>query len=277
MSTSNRAFRRLTELGLTTYEAKALLALQEKDEVTAGELAKSSGLPRQRIYDVLNSLQMKGLCSEIPGTVMRYRATDLRAGLLNMLVERNREFQTVLDGQRSVALSLADSLENGGRRTNGTNNHVLQVIRNPTQMLLKYDQLLLEAGREVIGFAKLPYVQSMAEETYEKVSDGVDVHFLIEREVFTEAPAMIEAIFRLYSDHEHRFIDELPMKFTIFDRRKVLLFLPDDNKYGTLGMILDSPDLAASLGMLFDILWQQGTPHTEETASISKAIQEVRT
>jgi len=276
MATSNRALKQLTELGLNTYEAKALMALQEKNDITASELAKSSGIPRQRIYDVLDALQLKGLCSEIPGPVLRYRAAEIRSGLINMLVERNEQFQSELEEQRGIALSIADSVENGDRASNGTNNRFIQVIRNPTQMLLRYDQMLLETETEVIGTRKLPYIQSMAEETHEKISDGVEVHFLIERVVFKEAPGMIEAIFRLYSEHEHRFHDDLPMNFTIFDRKKVMLNLPYDNKYGIVCLIIESGNLANTLGMMFDILWQQGDPHTEELENIARAIEEVR-
>src|SRR5262249_24498449 len=51
----------LTQLGLTTYEAKAYLALLRRDSFAAADAARVAGVPRQRIYDVLATLVEKGL------------------------------------------------------------------------------------------------------------------------------------------------------------------------------------------------------------------------
>lgn len=52
----------LTELGLTSYEAAAYLTLLRRDSFTASELSQKAHIPRQRIYDVIDSLTEKGLC-----------------------------------------------------------------------------------------------------------------------------------------------------------------------------------------------------------------------
>ncbi len=44
---------RLVELGLTSYEAKAYLALIRRGSTAAADVARLAGIPRQRIYDVL--------------------------------------------------------------------------------------------------------------------------------------------------------------------------------------------------------------------------------
>jgi sugar-specific transcriptional regulator TrmB len=51
----------LLKLGLTEYEAKAYLALLKENPVNGYILSKNSGIPRSRIYDVLQSLIVKGL------------------------------------------------------------------------------------------------------------------------------------------------------------------------------------------------------------------------
>ena len=76
----------LTRLGLTSYEAKAYLALLRRDSSTAAQAARLANVPRQRIYDVLASLVDKGLASTRPGQVVKYAAVapDLLA-LLEVL------------------------------------------------------------------------------------------------------------------------------------------------------------------------------------------------
>src|SRR5688572_15678577 len=51
----------LTDLGLTTYEAAAYQALLTRSELTSSEVAARAKIPRQRVYDVLASLEAKGL------------------------------------------------------------------------------------------------------------------------------------------------------------------------------------------------------------------------
>ena len=69
-----RHVARLTKLGLTTYEARAYVALVRRDSFTAAQVARQADLPRQRIYDVLGSLVQKGLASARPGSTVKYAA-----------------------------------------------------------------------------------------------------------------------------------------------------------------------------------------------------------
>ena len=75
----------LVELGLTRYEAKAYLTLIQRESYAASELAIEAGIPRQRIYDVLNSLVSRGLARDWPGPVTRYAATDPAGAIEGLL------------------------------------------------------------------------------------------------------------------------------------------------------------------------------------------------
>jgi HTH-type transcriptional regulator, sugar sensing transcriptional regulator len=55
----------LQEIGLTQNEVKVYLALLELGESKTGEILKESGLNSGRIYEILDSLQKKGLVSYI--------------------------------------------------------------------------------------------------------------------------------------------------------------------------------------------------------------------
>jgi len=80
----------LTRLGLTSYEAKAYLALLRRDSSTAAQAARLANVPRQRIYDVLASLVDKGLASTRPGQVVKYAAVAPELAL-ERLVSDERE------------------------------------------------------------------------------------------------------------------------------------------------------------------------------------------
>lgn len=49
------------KLGFNEYEAKSYVALVKLGPATAYQVSKASGIPRARIYDVLNTLVEKGI------------------------------------------------------------------------------------------------------------------------------------------------------------------------------------------------------------------------
>lgn len=267
--------KNLIELGLNTYEAKVYLSILGKNSVTASETSKMSGVPRQRIYDILNSLQMKGLCHEKPGKVLKYKATEPKEALISMLVEKNKKFQRELEKQRELALNISKQLDNGNSEEEKDPLVFIEVYRNPNQILKKYDEMLLEAENEILNTAKLPYLQELAEPTYEKVKNGIDIKFLIENNILHEKPKMIEAIFRLYGDKENRFIDSLPLKFSVFDGKKVSLTLPSENTNGIVGVVIKNKNMAEAMRMLFFSLWQNGVQAEEKKDEIENSIKEI--
>ena len=52
---------KLSEIGLSEYEAKAYLALLRSNPSTAYEIAKESGIPTSKIYQVIHKLTEKGI------------------------------------------------------------------------------------------------------------------------------------------------------------------------------------------------------------------------
>src|SRR5919204_3880605 len=90
-----RSVSELTQLGLTTYEAKAYVALLGRDSFTAAQVSRQAGLPRQRIYDVLASLVEKGLASARPGSVVKYAALAPELAIERLVAARRAEMSEV--------------------------------------------------------------------------------------------------------------------------------------------------------------------------------------
>ncbi len=81
----------LVSLGLSKYQARAYLALLGHEESTAVEVAERSGVPRQRVYDVLASLKERALVATKNGRPMRYTAQAPVSALAGLLQERRRK------------------------------------------------------------------------------------------------------------------------------------------------------------------------------------------
>src|SRR5215208_5851110 len=67
----------LQELGFSEYEARAYMALLQRNPLNGYELAKVSGLPRANIYTVIQKLEHRGAVVRLdtPGGV-RYAPVD---------------------------------------------------------------------------------------------------------------------------------------------------------------------------------------------------------
>ena len=64
----------MTKLGMTEYEARAYTGLVGLGEGTARQVHEACGVPRPRIYDILDSLETKGYVEVWQGKPKLYRA-----------------------------------------------------------------------------------------------------------------------------------------------------------------------------------------------------------
>ncbi len=61
------AILKLTQLGLSEYEAKAYTALLKENPLTAYEIAKISGVPSSKVYEVIKKLETRHMVQSIHG------------------------------------------------------------------------------------------------------------------------------------------------------------------------------------------------------------------
>jgi len=76
----------LKDLGLSEYEAKALVTLVNRGDLSAKEISTYSNIPRTSVYDVMNSLLNKGLVESYDKPI-RFKAMDYKE-LINNLTSR---------------------------------------------------------------------------------------------------------------------------------------------------------------------------------------------
>ncbi|MFQ5575686.1 MAG: TrmB family transcriptional regulator [Anaerolineae bacterium] len=93
---------KLSAIGLSKYEALAYLALLKKNHTPALNIADRAGIPRQRIYDVLNNLQTKGLCFAQAGRPRSYGAYPPKRALTASLNYRKQ--QQAAENERQARL-----------------------------------------------------------------------------------------------------------------------------------------------------------------------------
>src|SRR6266513_6469465 len=88
-----RFWRRLQQLGLNAYESRSYLVLLGHPKFKALELAARAHVPRQKIYEVLDSLVEKGFAQVVQEKTKLFSAVDPSLAIPGYLARRSKALQ----------------------------------------------------------------------------------------------------------------------------------------------------------------------------------------
>jgi HTH-type transcriptional regulator, sugar sensing transcriptional regulator len=271
MEDESRLVRHLGELGLTSYEAKAYLALIRRDSFTAAQVARQAGLPRQRIYDVLGSLVQKGLASTRPGAVVKYAAEPPEMAVNQLLSQHRQQLEDLEKQAGAMVAELTPSFQAGQVHTDPM--EYIEVLRDRRAINERFAELQASVKHEILVFTKPPYATPP-----QKNREGVEVarthsaRSMYEFSIFDDR-AQVEGVRRfLEAGEEARFVPQLPLKLVIIDVATVM-FGMQDPVAGTTDltiMVIEHPSLAQLLKVAFEATWSQGLTFDEAMELHSK-------
>jgi sugar-specific transcriptional regulator TrmB len=259
---------RLVRLGLTTYEARAYVTLVRRESFTAAQIARTAGLPRQRIYDVLASLVEKGLASARPGTVVKYAALAPNLAV-ERLVEGRRAAMTALEHDAGEVIGRLGPEFQAGRAHSDPLEYI-EVLRDRGAINERFVELQGSVKREILVFTKPPYATPPQENV-----EGIEVaKSHIARSVYELEILDDEAIARgirrfIDAGEEARFVDHVPLKLVIIDEATVLLEMQDpmaSSEDDLTIMVVEHPALAQTLKLAFNRVWDRGLELDEAMA-----------
>jgi sugar-specific transcriptional regulator TrmB len=260
MDDTVRSVSQLTRLGLTSYEAKAYLALIRRDSYTAAQVARQSGLPRQRIYDVLGSLVQKGLATARPGSVVKYAATAPELAVERLIAAHRQDLQEMERDARQMIVDLTPSFEAGQVHTDPL--EYIEVLRDRRAINERFAELQAGVKREILVFTKPPYATPPQEnvEGLQVVTRTHAAQSVYEFSIFDD-PGATEGVRRfIEAGEEARFVPELPLKLVIIDET-IVMFGMQDPVAGSADLtivVVEHPDLAKVLKTSFESTWQTG-------------------
>lgn len=249
----------LTELGLTGYQARVYLALVHGARFTAAEIARESAVPRQRIYDVLESLIERGLVAAAQGRVTRYRAVNPAAAIEQLVAVRRSKLN---DLQRTAArlVAVLSPAWARGQVQNDPLDYV-QVLRDRQALTEQIEEIQTKASREILAMAKLPYLSGenrSAVATIDRLAKaGGSVRCIYERPAL-DSPETLAGIRQHTAAGEcARFAVTVPMRMWIVDRIHVLISLSDPaaDSASTTNVLIEHSALAQCLTYSFEAIW----------------------
>lgn len=245
--------------GLNIYESKVWLALLSKSIATVGEIAEISGVPRSRVYDVLESLEKQGFAIVKLGKPVKYIAVKpavviehMKNNILRDAEERAKNLALIKDSQEYRELEV---LHNRGIKPVQPED-LSSAIKGRQNIYSHMKELISGAQKEVIIISN---TDSLKQEAHflrpilEKLkTQGVTLHVAVndtsenKTNIITLAKELGLPIKRI----------KINAKFCIVDNSKLLTFVnPNAEDDKEIAVWINSPIFSRALTTFLLPVW----------------------
>ena len=272
-----RFWRRLQQLGLNAYEARSYLVLIGHPRFKALELAARAHVPRQKIYEVLDSLVEKGFAQVVQERTKLFSAVEPSLAIPSYLARRAQMLEREVTEQTRMADGLVTDLgaayfEGQGER--GTLDY-LRIVSDPEQMATQYRRMLAEVKHEYMEFSRPPYAVDPLDEQLVKKARirGVACRLLIESGTLDQAHRQRLEEYAA-AGVEIGQTDSLPMKLAVFDGVRGLLALLDPviTRPTWTAIVFEHTAMGEAMKGLFDSYWRARVQRQVRDFASSRAL-----
>ena len=248
----------LEALGLDEVEERIYLALL-RGPSAATDLASRLTLQRVSAGRALGRLEEKGLVSRAPGRGGRYRVLSPRGALEVLLLQRSEQLQHIR--------LLLPELEQEFESAYGADRPWLVDVLSGRQAVGRaFVQMQQTVTEEMLLLDRPPYSISphQNEPGFDLLERGVEARVVYDTTSLA-IPNRLELRRRAAAMGEkQRVYDGLPVKLAIADRKWALIPLAVDQADMERGaLIVRESALLDALTLLFDLIWQRGSPLPE--------------
>ena len=259
-----RYWRNLQQLGLNAYEARAWLVLLGHGQFKALAIAPRAHVPRQKIYEVLDSLVEKGFAQVVQGRTKLFSAVEPKLALPSWLERKRQQTEHELENQRQSATVLATDLAqlySEGKGGRGTLDF-LRIVSEQNQTAAEYRRMLAETQQAYCEFSRPPYAVDPVDEklVLAALAKGVVCRLLIESRTDEKHRQWLAGY--VEAGVEIREADSLPLKLALFDGQSGLIALLDPvvSRPMWTSLVFDHAGLGEAMKHLFEDRWQRATP-----------------
>lgn len=259
-----RFWRRLQQLGLNAYESRSYLVLLGHPRFKALELAARAHVPRQKIYEVLDSLVEKGFAQVVQEKTKLFSAVEPSLAIPGYLARKRQTLeQELMDNSRAGGGLIEDlkSLYSEGQGGRGTLDF-LRIVTEPAQTAAEYRRMLAEVRQEYLEFSRPPYAVDPLDEKLVKQAgaNGVACRLLLEASSLDEEHRQRLADY-ITAGVRVRVADSLPMKLALFDGEHGMIALLDPviTRPAWTSVVFHHEGMGEAMKALFNEHWQRGT------------------
>lgn len=259
----------LTDLGLTNYEERCYTTLLKRGTLAARDLSRLSGVPYGRIYEVLRSLESKGIIGSTGGRPQKFFATPPDVAVNKLVESKSQELEKL----RKDADILINNLSRIHQQV--AENELMWKVAIGETLYESYFSFLRDTKFEFLGYMdvheginKIEFeklLRRYGRIVSELAKKGVKMRFLIgieTKDIFLNTLKEFSSTLSFLVQGEVKLVSLLPYPFSVLDGEKVILkVLNPINPSDFLSAIyLRDRNLATSLRERFMTLWQTAEP-----------------
>lgn len=252
----------MQQIGMNAYEARSYLVLVGHPRFKALELAARAHVPRQKIYEVLDSLVEKGFAQVVQDKTKLFSAVEPGIAIPAYLARRRRLIEQEAAEQARNAEALVQDLTEAyseGQSERGTLDF-LRIVNEPVQAASHYRAMLGEVREEYLEFSRPPYAVDPLDEQLVKQARvrGVRCRLLLESGSLDDAHRQ-RLVEYAQAGVEVRLADSLPMKLALFDCRKGLIALLDPviTRPSWTSILFEHAGFGEAMRGLFEDRWRR--------------------
>lgn len=256
---------RLAELGLSAYEEKCYRALLARGPAPASGVSDASGVPRGRVYDVLNGLAARDLVETRSGEPTTYAAVDPDVAADRLLAERERELAEQADRYERLAAELDEELA----ADPPTESRFWTAPLGDETAVSLTRQLVDGADATVDTAMSHPYVGAPWERFeaelaafHDALPDDLTVRVLAAAPVLDSIPEAVREEYRERDDVAVRVTTDLSVTFDLVDDERLYFHVPhpldDGERLGAVELRADA--LVDRLAGRFEAAWADAAP-----------------
>jgi sugar-specific transcriptional regulator TrmB len=265
----------LAQLDLTEYEETALTQLLALGRTTAPDLAEATGIPKARIYGVLDDLSDRGFVKVIPGRPKVYQSKP-PAELVDRAIENHRQSyerrrEHIQAHRETFVEEFGDVHEQASDDIRPTEELFYVVdVGEPSETETR--ALYHDAGERVSVLTKsFDYIDAIEPELADAVDRGVDVSAILHHPRHVESAKLdrqaevVDRIRAEYPSVDVRFSERrLPWRGTIadpsmaYESGKAVLLVDQEDVPNHLrqAAVTETPAFVAGLARFFDLVWE---------------------
>jgi sugar-specific transcriptional regulator TrmB len=257
----------LIRLGLTLNEARVLMALYASENLTARTVAKSSGVAREIVYQIIPKLQKKGLVDELITTPKTFKAIPLEDVIDVLLQQRKQEDNDLF----AKAQEMAKKQQQISQVKNDNSNIALIAPKKGDPNWKKDWEIYKESVDMIMPTQKfIQWPQHSAEKSIDdSIKRKTTIRMITQtttQQVIKQPPTKYfsQALASKLGALTYKFIDATPVEMVIFDKK--ILYLSTVNEKRILDMVWlrsNNGFLVEMANNYFETLWSSNASQKE--------------
>lgn len=240
----------LERLKLNKYEKNAYLALYSLDEANSRQLCKESKVPYGRIYDIMKSLEDKGLVSVIDAEPKTFK-----------IIDPKKAFDNYLERERDDLLGLKEQLNKMvlPKRVFAFKSKIEDVIIvKGKPKMRKIKDVMTETAKKELMVTHFSMNQMTTKELILKermINRGVVDRIILSELIKQGRPKVKKAVLL---GTKIKMFPIWGLRFMIKDREEAMICIVDNKTNDYISVYSKHKDFAESLGDFFDSIWEKG-------------------